>query len=347
MPDTNLTDIDAIKADIQALSLPSGRRVGQPGHDVARDFLVRRLVDLDLDCFADDSLILPYSARDEESMVQTEFANIVGRIPGSQPSLPPVLVGAHYDSVLDGPCSDDNAAAVAIALAVAEQIKGLPLARDVIIAIFDAEEPPFFHSAAMGSTRFCEDHCGDIAFAAVIIMDSVGHDVEMGDPMLDRLAPALKKLLFVTGCESHSALPPIVERVTKGAKGLHVVPTLNDYVGDMSDHHSFRLAGHPYLFLSCGRGRHYHTLEDTPAWINYEKVVRIAAFVLGIVSGIDEHSLPTGNTDSDTTEFEIKMLKRALGLAWQPLCGMLGIDEPRSRQDLNLFVQQLAGAFEV
>ena len=38
------------------------------------------------------------------------------------------------------------------------------------------------------------------------------------------------------------------------SKGLKLVPTLNRYVGDMSDHGIFRQHGVPYFFLSCGRG---------------------------------------------------------------------------------------------
>jgi len=37
---------------------------------------------------------------------------------GGDPDLAPLLVGAHFDSAIAAPCSDDNAAAVAIALAV-------------------------------------------------------------------------------------------------------------------------------------------------------------------------------------------------------------------------------------
>ncbi|MEI6605170.1 MAG: hypothetical protein WCP35_07660, partial [Verrucomicrobiota bacterium] len=37
------------------------------------------------------------------------------------------------------------------------------------------------------------------------------------------------------------------------AKGLKLVPALNSYVGDMSDHGVFRENNVPYFFLSCGR----------------------------------------------------------------------------------------------
>ena len=44
----------------------------------------------------------------------------------------------------------------------------------------------------------------------------------------------------------------------------------------MSDHHVFRTHGIPYLFLSCGRWKHYHQPSDTPARLNYVKMARIS-----------------------------------------------------------------------
>ena len=72
---TSQPDIDAIKTDVEAFSLPNGRRVGQPGHDVARDYVVRRLQELDLPGFAGVHLVLPYSASDPETGSTIEFAN--------------------------------------------------------------------------------------------------------------------------------------------------------------------------------------------------------------------------------------------------------------------------------
>ena len=46
--------------------------------------------------------------------------------------------------------------------------------------------------------------------------------------------------------------------------GVRLLPVLNDYVGDMSDHHVFRVNRRPYLFLSCGQWEHYHLPTDTP-----------------------------------------------------------------------------------
>ena len=56
----------------------------------------------------------------------------MGVVPGRDRSLPPVLLGAHYDSVIDAPCVDDNATSVALNLAIAEEYVLRPLERDLV-----------------------------------------------------------------------------------------------------------------------------------------------------------------------------------------------------------------------
>jgi acetylornithine deacetylase/succinyl-diaminopimelate desuccinylase-like protein len=148
--------------------------VGSPGHQKACQYLAGRLEEIGCVPFAGDSFELPYQSRG------VSFCNLAGVIPGRKRRLAPLLVGAHYDSVIAAPCADDNAAAVAIALAVgawAAEQGGLD--RDLIVAIFDAEEPPYFHTPSMGSERFWHDQREGRSIHAAIIMDLVGHDVSI------------------------------------------------------------------------------------------------------------------------------------------------------------------------
>jgi hypothetical protein len=157
----------------QALALPLGRRVGQPGHDVARDYLLKRMTRMQLAPFEGDSFELCYERPHPMGKHPQAFTNLVGVIPGSDRSLPPILLGAHYDSVIDAPCVDDNATSVAHNLVLASHYALRPLGRDLIIAFFDAEEPPFYLGPTMGSRRFVEDHCEGMRFAAVCSVASV------------------------------------------------------------------------------------------------------------------------------------------------------------------------------
>jgi hypothetical protein len=336
---------DQIETDTRALCLPQGRRVGQPGHDVAREYLLGRLRELELSPFRDGRLELAYTRPSPVSGKPTVFTNLAGVIPGRDRGAPPLLIGAHYDSVIDAPCADDNATAVAVALAAAESLSGAGLTRDVIIALFDAEEPPYFHTEAMGSTRFYEDHCADLEFGCVLVMDLVGHDVELGIAEVDEALPHLRDLLFVLGAESHVGLPPVVERAASAVEGLRVFPTLNSYIGDMSDHHAFRLGGQPFLFLSCAQGRYYHDPRDTVDWVNFDKVCRVSDLAESLVREMDSAPLDGGAAPKDPAEFEARMIEDAIGPALPMILGFLGIERLETRADIDRLAAALASSF--
>ncbi len=327
--------LEQLEADTRALSLDYGRRVGQPGHAEARAFLTRRMEEVGLRPFLGDGFALPYDPQGC-GWGKHDLANLVGVVPGRDASLRPILIGAHYDSVIDEPCSDDNATAVAVALGVATALRDHPLERDVLIAFFDAEEPPYFLSPAMGSIRFYEDQRAGLDFAAVIIMDLIGHDVEF--PMS---GTGLEDLLFILGAESHGALPEIVERSAAEVPQLRVLASLNDYVGDLSDHHAFRLGGQPYLFLSCGQGRCYHSPCDTPEWVNFEKVGRVYELVLALVHAVDRDGVDPEAPNPPTTEFEIRMIERTLGPVLEMALRQASLDHLRTRSDLDRIVEVL------
>ena len=182
--------------DVAALATDQGRMVGSAGHEEAGAYIAGRLKTIGVHPYVGDSLELPYDHRGER------FTNVVARIPGNNASLSPILLGAHYDTCGPYPGADDNAAAVAVLLAVAERlIRGAQPDRSVILAFFDAEEPPHFLQPTMGSIRFYEDQLQDEIHCA-IIMDLVGHDVPV---------QGLEDLLFITGMESDLGLQEVLK----------------------------------------------------------------------------------------------------------------------------------------
>jgi hypothetical protein len=250
----------SIRTDTYALATSAGRKPGTPGHDDAVAYLRCRFADLDLLPYRDtDDWEHSYTAKARGRRVT--MTNLIGVIPGTDRTLAPIVIGAHYDSVIESYCADDNASSVAVVLNVAERLSAAPLRRDVVIAAFDGEEPPFFHSPAMGSTRLVEDVLGEVHLA--IVMDLIGHPTTLPgtDPHLS----------VVTGVESHPNLRSALIGVD-----LPLLVVDNKRVGDMSDHHAFRLAGKPFLFLSSGEWEHYHTEDDLPEYLDYTKLQRVA-----------------------------------------------------------------------
>jgi len=333
--------VSALRVDVEAICLPDGRMVGSPGHRLARELLSRRLRAVGCEPWVGTSFEHAYTEGGQS------FCNLSAVVRGRNPRLPPLLVGAHYDSVIAAPCADDNAAAIAIALAVAAQVaSSCHLERDLVVALFDAEEPPYFCTPAMGSWRFWNEHRLGRAIHAAVIMDLVGHDVSVGDggPLATTLNQVLAPLLFVTGTESHAGLRQVFER-TGVVDGLSLVPALNRYVGDMSDHGIFRGNGVPYFFLSCGRWPHYHHPSDTPDRLNYDKMARMVPQVLAFAAALDSAVLPQSGREqfAETLDLEISRLRAALDSAWAPVLQLCGLEAVTTRTEMDRLVVSLLG----
>ena len=83
-------------------------------------------------------------------------ANVHATIPATMPegaSAPPILVGAHFDSVMGSPGANDNASGVAVVLAVARYLKDTPCrSAPVIVVFFDQEEVGLLGARAFALT---------------------------------------------------------------------------------------------------------------------------------------------------------------------------------------------------
>ena len=335
--------IRQLTTDTSALAMPKGRRVGQPGHAKAIRYLTQRLAELKLAPWKGDHFALTYELPHPNTKQLQEFTNLIAVIPGKDRSLPPILLGAHYDSVIDAPCADDNATSVALNLAIAQEFAEGELERDLIIALFDAEEPPHFFGETMGSLRFYHDHCDAIQFAGVIVSDLIGHDLKLADlgvdiPGVDLLMPQVGKTVFVLGSESDAVLPEIVEEAAAETKGINVFPTLSSYIGAPSDHMPFERGGHPTLFLSCAQGRYYHQEKDDLDWINFKKLARITEFTAACIRKIDERPGGEATEVPETVDFEVRLIRKAVGPALPLLMKRYGVEMPTTRKEMDSLI---------
>ncbi len=239
--------------------------------------------------------------------------------------------------MIDAPCADDNAASVALTLEIAAQIRPGQLKHDLIIAIFDAEEPPYFLTDAMGSIHFYEHQTDRRGFHAAVISDLIGHDVgfrSFGDNTPDEI----RRLVCVLGAESHPALPGLIESTPTPAN-LAAIALRNSYAPDLSDHHIFRVNKDPYLFLSCGHWEHYHQPSDTPEKLNYAKLAALTTWTTELIRKLDTTDLPASPLVADrTATFEAASITRALPPA---VLAQLDLPPLRTRADVDVFVSRL------
>lgn len=313
--------IQELERIVVALATEAGRMVGTAGHAAARRHLLHEVRAHGLIGYHEAGFEFPYDYGDEQ------ITNVVAVLPGTDPGLAPVLLAAHYDTCGIQPGADDNAAAIAVLFALVEPLRAARLARSVIFAFFDAEEPPYYKSLAMGSMWFYRHQRREPIHCA-LVLDLVGHDVPL---------PGFAHALFVTGMESDPELETVFRATAGGVRGIAPVPTLTRYIGDMSDYRPFRLDRRPYLFFSCGQWQHYHMPTDTPEKLNYHKMAAITAWLADVTVAVAGASLRGPFEGYDTTATEIECF-RAIG---GPLLQQLGLDL-RTRADLDILVPRLA-----
>ena len=75
--------------------------------------------------------------------------NFLLKLPGQNPGLPPLLVGAHYDGAPQTPGADDNASGMAALLELARRWRAHPPRPPVWLVAFDQEEQGLLGSRAM------------------------------------------------------------------------------------------------------------------------------------------------------------------------------------------------------
>jgi Zn-dependent M28 family amino/carboxypeptidase len=244
---------------VEALCSPEcgGRAPGTPGGQLARRLVIDALRDVGLD---------PH----EQPIPRCPGANVLATIPGVVDRW--VLVAAHYDhlGLIGGQMyagADDNAAAVGILVDVArELVAKRPDGRGVIVAAFDAEEPPYFLTEAMGSEHFARHPIVPLdRIDMMVCMDLVGHAVGP-----EGLPGPVRETVFALGAERSHGTDQLVDEIVE--PGIVIRRADAEIVPPLSDYAAFWDRERPFLFLTSARSATYHTPEDTPDRLAWDKM---------------------------------------------------------------------------
>ena len=288
-----------------------GRDEGSPGGVAARAYIVDALRGCGVE---------PLTPGFTQTIEGGEGANVLGVIRGTDAELRSrhVLVGAHYDHLgecVGGLCkgADDNAAAVAILLDVACSLASKPGRRSVVIAAWDAEEPPTFLTPQMGSRFYVEHPAVPLEQTdAALILDLVGSDLWPGYEEHFVLGAELSPTLRAAVIATPPPAPLVVRRL-----GLHLAEETAYGHQAWSDYDAFRDREVPVLFFTNGQNKRYHTPDDDVARLNLPKMVLEAGYLLALVerlAGADE--TPTfereGRDDLGDVENGLALLDAAL-----------------------------------
>ena len=211
--------------------------------------------------------------------------NVVAYLPASGPvdsvEAPWIVIGAHYDHLGRGDRgtslasrdeaggihygADDNASGTAAVMVAAELLSGQALRRNVLLALWSAEE-----IGLVGSNAFVAAPPVPIdQIAAYVNFDMVGR---MRDNRL---------IAQATG--TSPVWPRLLERANVLA-GFDMVVQADPY--QPTDVATFNTASVASLSFSTGAHADYHKPSDTAEKINYEDLDRIAELAAAIVRGV-------------------------------------------------------------
>jgi Zn-dependent M28 family amino/carboxypeptidase len=209
-----------------------------------------------------------------------------------------VLVGAHYDSLIGTSGANDNATGVAVLLEMSRELKDVPRARTIRFVAFVNEEPPTFHTEAMGSRLHARAarRRGD-NIVAMVSLETLGYYSDA--PRSQRYPfpfgafyPTTGNFLGVVGNIASRRLVTEFMRhfmaatdfPVEGAAALAWIPGV-----DWSDHWSFWKEGYPAVMLTDTapyRYPEYHSARDLPHRINPGELTRAAHGIIGAVRGL-------------------------------------------------------------
>jgi len=231
--------------------------------------------------------------------------NLIASLPGSGRADEVVVVGGHYDSVVGCPAANDNGSGTAATLALARSFAGRQSAgqagRTLRFLFFVNEEPPFFQTPLMGSlvyARRCQERRDDVR--AMLSLETIGYyDDAAGSQQypaaaLGMLYPSSGDFVSFVGDRPSRRLVRDVVRSFRAhtqfpSQGASL-PASIPGVG-FSDHWSFWEAGYPGVMVTdtaMFRYPYYHTPEDTPDKVDFERLARVVAGLERVVGGLSQ-----------------------------------------------------------
>jgi Iap family predicted aminopeptidase len=192
-----------------------------------------------------------------------EACNVVGLRPGMRPER--IILCAHFDSKVDTPGAQDNAAGVAALLALGAQFAAQQLNYGLELIAFNNEE-----YLPLGDDAYCRE-CEttlDTALAA-INFDGIG------------AATGTNTVCAVSGS---AAFTDWVLAIGREFPGVASVPPWPE-----SNHSTFAWRGVPAVAFSNTQTARIHLREDTADQISADKLAEVMAYARMLVVGLQGH----------------------------------------------------------
>jgi len=229
-----------------------------------------------------------YAVRREEFRSQgAPVRNVFAEIAGASRPQELVVVGAHYDSVRGAPGANDNGSGVAAVLELARAFRGWQPARTWRLVLFVNEEPPFFRTEEMGShVHVAGARARGERIAAMFSIETIGwYSDAPGSqhypfPFSAFYPDRGDFLAFVGNLASRDLVHRTVAAFRTAARFPSEGVAAPGWIPgvDWSDQWAFWRAGIPGVMVTDTapyRYPHYHTAQDTPDKVDYERLARV------------------------------------------------------------------------
>lgn len=291
--------------------------VGTVEHALVQAYLVGRMAALGLEPTLQAGLLSPAAIqrieRRGDSAEGLRAVNLVGVLPGRDPTLPAVLMMAHYDSVPGSPGAADDASGVAALLEAVRAIKARgPAERTLVVLLTDAEELNLDGARAFFSEHPLRDRIG-----AVVNLEARGGGgrammFETGPGNAETIAQFAHATRDASGGPSSDSLAVFVYRLMPNGTDFTIAAQRG-------------LAGVNLAFI--GRPAQYHSPSSTPEALDQGSLQHIGS--LGLETA--DHFLRVGALPQATENavygdlFGLAVVRYAPGVGWLLLAAAAGL----------------------
>lgn len=217
-----------------------------------------------------------------------KFKNLICEKSGLHKPGEIIIIGAHYDTVLDSPGADDNATGVACLLALIRMLHHYDNHRTLRFVAFTLEEPPFFGTEQMGShvyAKLCKEK--DENIVAMISLEMLGYYTEKPGSqkypfpdMKGQYSDRGNFIAVVGNDQSRQLGNDFADKIkeTSLVKTETIIHGSSVHGIDLSDHSSFWKFDYPAIMLTDTafyRNPHYHEASDTIDTLNFKYFTRL------------------------------------------------------------------------
>jgi hypothetical protein len=214
------------------------------------------------------------------------FYNLITPLGPDTPEV--IVIGAHYDVAGPQPGADDNASGVAGLIELARLLKDAPLKQRVELVAYSTEEPPYFRTQGMGSAV----HAKSLKAAGKLVrwmlsLECIGYfsdapgSQEHPVSLLNAIYPTVGNFIALVGYMGDGAVARRLKIAMKSANQLpvHSISAPGFIVGiDFSDHLNYAHEGYAAMMVTDTafyRNKAYHTPQDTPERLDYQRMAQV------------------------------------------------------------------------